>query len=279
MQAKLQGAGRVLLASGLALLLAAAPLAAHDFWIVPSACTPAAGSPLALRLRVGPGAGDPVPREPERIKRFALVGPGGEEPVRGVAGTDPAGYARVAAAGLYLVAYASAPTRLDLPAEKFEEYLAQEGLERVSELRRRRGQSATPSREVYSRCAKSLLAVGGGGAGSGYDRALGLDLELVPEKNPYALASGAELPVRLLFHGKPLAGAQVVAILKRQPEERVAARSDAAGRVRLPLAHGGFWLIKAVHMVPTAAGTEVDWESFWASLTFELPGGRAGRAS
>jgi hypothetical protein len=28
--------------------------------------------------------------------------------------------------------------------------------------------------------------------------------------------------------------------------------------------------VKAVHMVPAAAGTNADWESFWASLTFEM---------
>jgi len=29
------------------------------------------------------------------------------------------------------------------------------------------------------------------------------------------------------------------------------------------------WLVKAVHMVPAPAGSDADWRSFWASLTFE----------
>ena len=33
---------------------------------------------------------------------------------------------------------------------------------------------------------------------------------------------------------------------------------------------GGMWLVKAVHMVPAHAGTNAEWASFWASLTFEL---------
>jgi hypothetical protein len=40
--------------------------------------------------------------------------------------------------------------------------------------------------------------------------------------------------------------------------------------VRLPLRRRGMWLIKAVHMVPAAAGSRADWASYWASLTFEL---------
>jgi hypothetical protein len=31
------------------------------------------------------------------------------------------------------------------------------------------------------------------------------------------------------------------------------------------------WLVKAVHMVPSPAGVQADWDSFWASLTFGLP--------
>jgi hypothetical protein len=34
------------------------------------------------------------------------------------------------------------------------------------------------------------------------------------------------------------------------------------------------WMIKAVHMVPAPAGTGADWESVWASLTFESSEGR-----
>jgi len=33
----------------------------------------------------------------------------------------------------------------------------------------------------------------------------------------------------------------------------------------------GLWLIKAVHMVPAPEGSGAEWESLWASLTFELP--------
>jgi hypothetical protein len=33
---------------------------------------------------------------------------------------------------------------------------------------------------------------------------------------------------------------------------------------------GGVWLVKAVHMIPAKPGTNADWESYWASLTFDL---------
>ncbi|HMC15773.1 MAG TPA: hypothetical protein VKI18_09085, partial [Albitalea sp.] len=54
------------------------------------------------------------------------------------------------------------------------------------------------------------------------------------------------------------------------PNAKIALRSDADGRVLLPLSHVGAWMIKAVHMRPAPAGSGADWESLWASLSFEV---------
>lgn len=256
----------------LLLLLSGSALQAHEFWIEPTAFQPAPGQRVGVRLRVGEQfRGDPVPRDPKSIERFALIGPEGETPVEGVANTDPAGFVAVARPGLYQIVYDGALATTDLDGEKFEKYLGEEGLERISSLRAGRGQTAAPVKEVYSRSVKALIAVGGT-AGQGHDRVAGLPLELVPERNPYTLAAaGARLPVRLLHRGKPLAGALVVAIPRGRPAAKVSARSDARGRVELPLDGAGLWLVKAVHMMPAPAATGADWESLWASLTFEIP--------
>ena len=50
---------------------------------------------------------------------------------------------------------------------------------------------------------------------------------------------------------------------------RIRIRSDKSGRVTLNLPKNGVWMIKSVQMVPAPAGTDADWESMWASLTFE----------
>ena len=91
------------------------------------------------------------------------------------------------------------------------------------------------------------------------------------ERNPYAIRAGQDLPVRLTYENRPLAGALVVAMNRVNPSEKLAARTDSDGRVRFRLRPGGMWLIKAVHMIPAPAGTNAEWASFWASLTFELP--------
>lgn len=245
------------------MLLLAGPATAHDFWIEPSSFRPSPGERIAVRLRVGERLqGDPVPRNPERIERFAAVGPEGVAEVVGVAGSDPAGWAVPAGPGLHWIVFDSNHARVELAGPKFDEYLAEEGLERIRGLRKA---GEGPVREIYSRCAKSLLRVGEGSAG--YDRALGLELELIPERDPYGLKPGEALPVRLLYRGEPLDGALVVALSN---DGRVSARTSG-GRVSLTLDRPGLWLVKAVHMVPAPEGSGAEWESLWASLTFDLP--------
>jgi uncharacterized GH25 family protein len=252
-------------------LLGAGSLLAHDLWIEPSAFMPAPGTRLAVRLFIGQlFRGDVFPRDPKYLLRFAVIGGGREEPIPGVPDTDPAGFLVIGRPGLYELVYTSRHAAVELDAAKFERYLAEEGLQKISELRARDGRSAAPAKEIYSRCAKSLLAVGED-PGSGYDRLLGLTLELIPERNPYTLVPGQDLPVRLLYRGQPLVGAKVAAVPKDQPTRLVAARTDALGRVRLRLGGAGVWLVKAVHMIGAPPGSGADWESFWASLTFALP--------
>jgi len=243
---------------------------AHDFWIEPSAYRVAAGAHVDVALRVGEGyRGDAVARNPAKIRRFVLVGPAGEQPLAGDAGRDPAGSAEIGGSGLFVIGYQSLPSSVTLDAPKFEAYLREEGLERVIGLRAERGQSALPGREIYSRCAKALVASGPAEAEQA-DRRLGLPLELVPEVNPYGGGSGPTV-VRLLFRDRPLEGALVVALPKDAPGQTREARTDASGRVALDLGAGRTWLVKAVHMVEAPSGSGADWESLWASLTFEIP--------
>jgi uncharacterized GH25 family protein len=258
------------LLSALALTLHLAPLAsAHDLWIEPSSFRPAVGQRVAVALRVGQNvSGDPMPRIPPLIDRFTL----GDVPVLGRSGADPAGTAVVAKPGLQWIGYQSKAYPVTLEARKFEDYLKEEGLERVIAERKKKGQSAATGREQFYRCAKSLLDVPGANAKA--DVPLGYTLELVPHRNPYALKRGEALPLSLTFRGKPIAHVLVVAMRKGAPERAVRARTDAKGRVSLKLPDNGFWLIKAVHMEAAPPDAGVDWESWWASVTFDLQDNR-----
>lgn len=247
------------LTASLLLLLAASAARAHDFWIEPSTFTPAAGDVVAVRLRVGEHLeGEPVPRRTGRIERFFARSAAGEHDVPGQPNRDPAGVLTVRGEGTTIVAYRSLPARTELEASKFESYLREEGLERIIDERKRRRESAKAGSEIYSRAAKTLVHAGGGAA---TDQALGLRLELVRSGDTF----------RVLFEGKPLQHALVVAIRRGDAANPTRVRSDASGNAAFPPLRRGEWLVKTVHMVRAPASANADWESVWASITFAVP--------
>jgi uncharacterized GH25 family protein len=266
---------------GVVLVLASATLRAHDFWIEPATFTPRPGEPVALRLRVGEHLqGEALPYAAARVKRFSVHDAELARPVVSRQGAEPAATVRAANPGLTIVDYQSRASRVELDAATFDAYLRDEGLEAVLDARTKRPADRGPVRELFSRCAKSLLWVASNGTpdgtpdgsrarGPGGDRALGCTLELVAEQNPYLAPRDAPtLTFRLDYLGAPLGGALVMALNSADPGARQTARSDAAGRVSFRIQPGGTWLVKAVHMIGAPAGSDTDWQSYWASLTF-----------
>jgi uncharacterized GH25 family protein len=247
------------------LTLLAATAYGHDFWIEPSTFRPAIGQTMTAALRVGQDfVGDAIPRSAQLLDSFVVRDAAGERTVNGFENQDPAGYLRVEKPGLAMIGYRSKPYPLELAADKFETFLRSEGLESISELRAQRGESQKADREQFYRYAKAVIATGS--VTGEFDRPFGYRYEIVPETNPL---SASPLRLRLLFEGKPLAGALVTAIHRDDPAARLSARSDSHGRVDLSLPKSGVWLVKSVYIVPAPAGSNVDWESLWASLTFE----------
>jgi uncharacterized GH25 family protein len=248
---------------------AGASLGAHDMWIEPTTFSPASGEIVGARLRVGQDLlGDPLARDATLIHQFVFEDASGRKALVGRDGGDPAGFLRVAMPGLLVIGYHSNPSTMEFTPEKFNQYLKEEGLDAVAAVRAQRNESGAKAREIFSRCAKSLV-LSGPATKEQADRRLGFPLELVAERNPYAIRPGDDLPVRLTYEDRPLAGALVVAINRSSPSEKLSARSDNDGRVHFRLRPGGMWLIKAVHMIPAPAGSNAEWASFWASLTFE----------
>jgi uncharacterized GH25 family protein len=266
-----------LLATAAFVLAGAASIAAHDFWIEPSAFSIDAGNVLGIRLRVGENfLGEPMPRVPSLIDRFVVADMDGTRPIAGRDGMDPAGLLRTSAHGMATLGYLSKPSSITLAADKFNAYLAEEGLDAVIALRKQQRQEAAAGREEYRRCAKSLVLTGGVRPTDG-DRVLGFPLELVAESNPYAAMPGTDLSFRLIYGSEPVAGALVVALNRAHPSQKLSQRTGKDGRVRFRLSEAGAWLIKSVHMTPAPRGSNVDWSSYWASLTFELPQAAIGQ--
>jgi len=237
-------------------------------WIEPQTFTPNTGDIVGVKLRVGQNLmGDPLPRSASLFKNFIFEDATGRKDLVGREGSNPAGFLRVNAPGLLVIGYNSNPSPVELESEKFNLYLKEEGLDAI--LAQRANKPAAKVRELFSRCAKSLV-YNGPAAAIQNDRALGFPLELIAERNPYAQSAATGIPFRLTYNNQPLAGTLVIAMNRLNPMEKVHARTGKDGRVRLHLSPGGMWLVKAVHMTPAPAGANADYMSYWASLTFEM---------
>ncbi len=249
------------------------PVLAHDMWIEPRTFRSEVDAVVGVQLRIGdrPAEAKTVVRDPQRIVRFVAVAAQGEEPIIGRTGRAPAGFLRPRQAGLRVLGYHSSPSFIELEAKKFESYLAEEGLEKISALRAQRGEQDKSGRESYARCLKALLAVGPT-TEQDRDHVLGFPLELIADANPYQHTAGTPLPIRLLFEGQPLEGALVEAKALNGTEAVLTARTDANGHASFRFPSSGAWMLSAVHMVEVKhKNTQADWESFWASLSFALP--------
>jgi hypothetical protein len=269
---RLQRTFFLLIAAPLAVLtlLQAAPARAHEFWIEPESFRPAPGARVPVRLFVGQFfKGNSMPWLDESFPGFSFADARGTEKFRSVLGDDPAATLAVRAAGRIWIVLRSGNFDLtyDKPGE-FDTFLAMEGIDHLLP-REQRGK--LPVKETYVRYAKALLLAGKAEPGAPPDRAFGLPLELVAESDPYAAKPG-EFSVRLLFRGAALPGALVTAFSKAVPGQRATeARTDASGRARLALGRNGVWLLNAVHLTPAPKQGRAQWETLWASLTFEIP--------
>lgn len=259
-----------------ALFALAAPVGAHDYWLIPDTFAPKPKATVAVRLFVGEALKpeQELPFTAKKTPISELATARDSEPLaEAKVGTKPAFSLALSGAGTAVLRVDRDWSHITLKADKFTAYLKEEGLGHVVEAREKAGEANADGSERYRRCLKALLH--GGTPDGAATRQLGQVLEIVPSKDPYTLKAGDVLPVKVFFEGKPLAGLKLTALHRAgETVTSVSATTDKTGAAEFKLSQGGVWLVRGVHMrrvtekepMPAA-----DWESFWASVTFELP--------
>ncbi len=172
--------------------------------------------------------------------------------------------------GTYVVGASLTPRQIALTAEQFNGYLKEDGIPDVLAARTRDGELTKGARERYQKHVKAILQVGDVRSDA-FATVLGYPAEIVPTANPYGLRAGDSLSVRCLVDGKPVAQQLVIAGGEHDGRaiEEARARSDGNGLARFALRTPGKWYIKFIHMVPVS-GDSVNYESKWATLTFQV---------
>jgi uncharacterized GH25 family protein len=251
----------------LAVVIAGGSAAAHYTYIVPENFRVAAGDTVLIGFH----SGDDFPDSSAILKRLQdptvhqAAGPLKLEGVK-ADGKRLAVDVKVAGPGHVIVTAVNPTSIEEMKPAPFEEYLKEEGLNHIVDARAQRGETDKPGKERYTMYAKSIFVVGT--PGEGYKTMVGLPLEIVPEKDPYRLQAGEALPVRVLLRGTPapnleLTAASTVPGLK----PHVVGKTDADGRLDIPVSTGK-WRLHTIHM--ERASGDVDWESLWTTLTFEI---------
>ena len=246
----------------------------HEFWLVAQPVAPAVKAPTTVTLYIGEyfdggqiGLAASHAAAVRLHSRTGVEDLGKQVPATGV---QPAIQLSFQRPGTHVLVYESHPSEIVLSADKFHAYLHDEGLDAIIKRREAEGTASKPGRERFRRSAKLLLRVGDK-SDDAYALRTQQRVEITPTSDPLSATVGDALRFRLAFDGKPLAGVLLKAWHKRGTQtSMIRSVANADGEVTLELPFAGRWLLNLVHMQAVADSQNVDWDSFWGSLVFDL---------
>ncbi len=267
---------RMALATALLLTTIALTTEAHDLFFKFESYFLQPNSKATVRLLNGTFRASENPVARDRMVDVCIVGPAGGRSNPSSANWRDDGATAVldlqtGEPGTYLIGLYTKPREITLKGAEFNDYLAHDGLPDTLAERRRRGQLMKSARERYSKHAKTLFQTGDVRTDT-YRIALGHAAEIIPQNNPYSLKVGDTLEVLCLKEGKPIANQYLLAgnDARGRATVRTSTRANQSGIARIPLRTAGRWYVKFIHMTPLTDDPQLDYESKWASLTFEI---------
>ncbi|MDQ3755321.1 MAG: DUF4198 domain-containing protein [Acidobacteriota bacterium] len=264
---------RKLFILSLLLVLSVITADAHDLFLKFDTYFLRPNSNATVRLLNGSFRSSEGAVQRDRMRDVSLVAPGGTTHPATSDWRDESNTSllnvRTAGAGTYVVSVSTLPREIELRAADFNEYLAHDGIPDTLAERRRNRQLNRDVRERYSKHVRAIFQVGDERTDD-YRTPLGYPVEIIPQQNPYSLRVGQTIEVLCTLDGGPLANQYVLAGRERagRMSRQISARTDANGIARFRLHSAGKWFIKMIHMTPLT-DAEVNYESKWATLTFE----------
>lgn len=253
------------------LILVASAAAAHDTWVLPARPAVPRGSEVSLDATSGmsfPALDFAI--QPDRISvaRSRLAGKTAEIPRRTGAKHSLKLAVRPQGEGIACLWIESKPKSIDLKPNEVREYLEEIGaLDTVGKEWSAAG-STGRWREIYTKHAKTFVAVGAAEGDRSWAEPAGMRLEFVPEADPTRLQAKGDFSVRLLKEGRPLPEFPVGMVQAGQKTGEVR-KTDANGRVSFTPDKKGWILLRATDL-RRAGSPEADWESDFATLTLRV---------
>lgn len=256
--------------------IAAAPAAAHEFWIEPESYIVDAENIMTADLVNGQDfSGGRQPYLSQRFVKFQAFSQGRLSNVPGRNGDSPAVSMDPIADGLHIFSYQSTPATLDYESwEKFQKFVDHKKFGDVRPQHDARGLPESGFTEVYTRFSKTLIGVG---AASGADGFTGLETEIVALTNPYTDDLSGGMIFQLYYDREPRANA-AFEVFEKAADDTVTVtfyETDAAGQVTVPVKAGHSYMADAVILREPASQladeTGAVWETLWANITWAVP--------
>ncbi|MDR2387781.1 MAG: DUF4198 domain-containing protein [Deltaproteobacteria bacterium] len=245
-------------------ILMASPLRAHDFWAGLEKA--AVGEPALIFLGFGHHfpAADEIKAEvyAERFEPITLIGTKGPIALKaGAQGQDFVSEAPLAAGSYYVLAAGKPGFSSRSPSGYVRKSKADE--------------PSAISCSYGASYGKNLINLDPPSPDSFVTKPVGQKLEIVPQVNPAKVKVGEKFPVKVLFDGKPLAGASLGAYFEGFSEGNEAlafsATTNKDGLVNIIPLRPGAWLAKVSKSDPYSDPKICDRESYSASLAFTIP--------
>jgi uncharacterized GH25 family protein len=254
-------------------LLITSLIFAHEYILLPYKYKVNKGDTLEVHLFVADGFNIQLERPIQKAatRKFEMITANGATDLLANAteGTLPVIERKVDFDGLALIHLERDYSRISLPTKKFREYLKEDHLENIDVSKDADDKLQS---ERYSRYIKSLVLSGSNTDGNLYKKVLGQNFEIVLLQNPYKLRAGNKIQAQILFMGKPLTNKMITARSRTGNQSAIAlkARTDAKGICSFNLSRAGEWFIHVTHMTPSTDKNDTEWESFWASYSFQI---------
>ena len=250
-------------------------LSAHDFFLVPGAFSFSERGDVEVLAQTSSRFPSSVaPLALARVARAVVISSGGETPIVDLShrGTSLVLRSRPVGRGQRIVAVTLIPRSARQTGEGFLRWLELEGAADAAGQIRQGGKLSLADSVTRTdvKHAKTLIDIGSSGPRI-FKRSSGQTIEFIPQRDPSTVYAGDTLTVRAMFKGRPLpalsahATPESVADTAVKAEADLHLKSDAEGMIRIPVAKGGLWYIRAIHVTQSAPAA---WETHWVSLVF-----------
>jgi uncharacterized GH25 family protein len=170
--------------------------------------------------------------------------------------------------GTAMITFNSTNSYITLDAQKFNEYLAEDGLDSAAAYRLQNNETDSMGREYYQRSVKTIIQAGGKKDDT-YKQETDLPVDIIPLQNPYALKIGDSLAVKILFKKIPLTNYKVRLWYRNKGELSTQTLiTDNKGEIKFAVITAGHWMISTVTMESLENDDKADWQSYWGSCTW-----------